>query len=245
MIQLLVSRHGPSLLLLALGVLVLVRLARALPWSPRPGRRSLPRCESGAAATLGFVLVFPFFVMILLVVAQFALLVHARILVSYAAFAAARSAVVWADAEREVAVAQAEDAAAVALLPVSPSYFERLGLPNPPVPSSSLLLVHAGDYGSVAGDSSLGRVWRRFWRLGGKRTYARLWTRVELEPEDPGPQDPLTATVSYRFYLSVPYADGVFAALPGGSRLPPFPTLSMRDSVTLLNQGRVRTESVE
>lgn len=86
----------PWLGMLAAAVLVawlLVRLSGArLAW----GRlRSLHRDQGGAVQSLSFVLVLPFFVMVMLFIVQISQLMMATAVVQYAAFAAARAAVVW------------------------------------------------------------------------------------------------------------------------------------------------------
>ncbi len=55
----------------------------------------LHRDQSGAVQSLSFVLTLPLFVMILLFIVQLSQLTICRVVVEYAAFAAARSAVVW------------------------------------------------------------------------------------------------------------------------------------------------------
>jgi hypothetical protein len=61
-----------------------------------PGKlRRLHRCEEGSVQTLSFVLTLPFFIMLLLFIVQVADLMIAIGLIHYAAFAAARSAIVW------------------------------------------------------------------------------------------------------------------------------------------------------
>ena len=57
--------------------------------------RRLHRDQLGSAQTLSFVLTLPFFVMIMLFIVQVSQLMIGAIVVHYAAFAAARSAIVW------------------------------------------------------------------------------------------------------------------------------------------------------
>ena len=57
--------------------------------------RSLHRCEEGSVQSLSFVLTLPFFVMIIMLIVQASHIMIANIVVQYAAFASARSAVVW------------------------------------------------------------------------------------------------------------------------------------------------------
>lgn len=232
---------------LLVALVLLYRVSRAIPWRRRqrsPG--TAIRCESGAATTLDFILVFPTFVMILLIVVQLALLINATIFVRYSAFLAARSAIVWMESDVELARKHAEQAAEIGLIPVSPSHLPGGNPPLPiPSPSVTLLLLHAPNYGSIQEDGLFGRVVRRTLRLTSKRNHSRQMTDVTLTPEHPGAGEPLTATVRYRFYLSIPYADGFFAALPGGSYFPAWPTMEITDSVTLINQGKVVTKEIE
>ena len=95
---------GALLAAALLAALLLVRMSRA-SWSP--GRlRTLHRDQAGAVQTLSFVLTLPFFVMILLLIVQVSQLMIGMVVVHYAAYAAARSAVVWIPA----AVASGEEA---------------------------------------------------------------------------------------------------------------------------------------
>jgi TadE-like protein len=178
---------------------------------------------------LDFVLTFPFFVMILLIVIQFALMVNARIVVSWAAFAAARSAVVWTDEGLEEANRRAQQAAAVACTAISPSE-----LTPPSVDLGTLLLVAHGNT----------IVPRRFLRAPRMHSYALSATKVEVkagnEKGEIGPHDLVTVTVTYQFHLAVPYADGIFSRAFGGWHQGG-PAMPIRDSYSLLNEGRVLT----
>jgi hypothetical protein len=184
----------------------------------------------GGTAVLDFVLTLPFFAMSVMIVVQTALLVNARLLVGYAAFAAARSAVV----SRE----HATDAAALACLPISPG----VGGPIATLSGAKVALAFIG------GSDPL----RRIARAGAKYEYALAATSVELSGiEDPARAAPITATVSYRFYLSVPYAGAIFAALLGGTMpAPPGFTgggslsyADLSESFTLVNQGKLHAGS--
>jgi hypothetical protein len=193
----------------------------------------------GGTAVLDFVLTLPFFAMSVMIVVQTALLVNARLVVGYAAFAAARSAVVWVPAgDLDVAREHATDAAALACLPISPG----VGGPIATLSGAEVALAFIG------GSDPL----RRIARAGAKYQYALAATSVELSGiEDPAQAAPITATVSYRFYLSVPYAGAIFAALLGGTMpAPPGFTgggsLSYADlgeSFTLVNQGKLHAGS--
>jgi hypothetical protein len=65
--------------------------------------RRVHRCESGGVQTLSFVLTLPLFVMLVLFIIQVSQLMIAIAVVHYAAFAAARSAIVWLPAETSLA----------------------------------------------------------------------------------------------------------------------------------------------
>jgi len=82
------------LLLASLAVaLWLIRLSRA---KPEPARlRRLHADQQGGVESLSFVLTLPLFVMVMLWIVQISQLMIGQIVVEYAAFAAARAAVVW------------------------------------------------------------------------------------------------------------------------------------------------------
>jgi len=87
---------SPWLALLLVSLLcaaVLVRLSRCRLQLARV--RRLHRDQQGSAQSLSFVLTLPFFVMIMLFIVQVSQLMIGTIVVHYAAFAAARSAIVW------------------------------------------------------------------------------------------------------------------------------------------------------
>ena len=80
-------------LVLAACLVWLIRISRA---RLRLGRlRGLHRDQRGGVQSLSFVLTVPFFVMVMLLIVQASQLMIGTIVVHYAAFAAARSAVVW------------------------------------------------------------------------------------------------------------------------------------------------------
>ena len=82
--------------LLAASVLAAWLLARLSGGRLQLGRlRLLHRDQGGAVQSLAFVLVLPFFVMILLFIIQVSQVMIGTVAVHYAAFAAARSAIVW------------------------------------------------------------------------------------------------------------------------------------------------------
>ena len=76
---------------------VLVRLSGAKLNLKR--LRNVGRCDRGSVQSLSLVLTLPLFVMIVLFILQVSQLMVARIIVEYAAFAAARAAIVWIPAQ--------------------------------------------------------------------------------------------------------------------------------------------------
>lgn len=240
----LLSRHLPALASCVAGALLCLRLWRMLPLDgPRGGVRGFTAREESGTVMLDFILTFPFFLMILLIVIQFALMVNARIVVSWAAFAAARSAVVWTDGGMEVAAQRAKAAAAVACTAVSPAV--GLFVPEPPL---VLLVLHGGEASRLPGSEML----RRSFKVSGKHLYATSATEVEVTSDDLGaveegtegtlgPHDPVTVAVTYQFHLAVPYADGIFSHAFGGWHRG-LPVVPISESVTLNNEGKVRTE---
>jgi hypothetical protein len=64
--------------------------------------KSLHRDEAGAVQSLSFVLTLPVFVMIMMLIVQVSQVMIATVVVHYAAFAAARAAIVWIPAETNV-----------------------------------------------------------------------------------------------------------------------------------------------
>jgi len=207
-------------------VVLLVALAKA---ARRRARR--PAGESGVAI-LEFALVLPWVLFLVLMMAQSALLMVGHMSVSYAAFCAARSAVVYVPANREAEsneppneldddpdystkMAAIKEAAVWALLPVSSGH---RALPS-------------GDYGTVA--DGLEGLFAQYqmdaprWMIdlvGRKIGYARDYTTITLEPPENGLEydqaEDLHVLVQHTFYLSIPYASAVYARLaPAGVEL--------------------------
>ncbi len=61
--------------------------------------RELPECQDGGVQSLSFVMTLPLFIMIVMLIVQISQLMIGMIAVNYAAFAAARAALVWIPAE--------------------------------------------------------------------------------------------------------------------------------------------------
>jgi hypothetical protein len=197
-----------SALLAAWTIFALVRLLR------RSGRNDLRRLavEEKGAAAVEFALSAPVLLALVLLVIQFALVAVARRAVEGAAFAAARSAVVWipdddgegANRLRLVGTSAKRDrierAAALALLPAAPAGEAGAGGSEPDVAEPLRALARETEMASA------GELVRRY-------AAARSRLRVEVRTPDRtgsagvlnvNPNDPLTVTVVYDCPLHVP-----------------------------------------
>jgi hypothetical protein len=206
------------------------------PGEARRARRFIRRGER-ASALFDFVLTFPLFLMIVLIIVQMALMINARLVVGWAAFAAARSAVVSSEGGIDAARREAEAAAAIGTLPIAPSS------PLHELPDLRVLpLLIAGNENPELPGSQMGRRWLR---TAGKLGGARALTDVEISGADRygrfSPRSPVTVTVLHRYQLRVPWAGGALAALVGRRGLYG-PEVVIDETVTLVNQGRIHTE---
>ena len=165
----------------------------------------------------------PFFV-VLMGVMQYAMASLARVSVEYAAFAAARAAVVWLPREEPGTGGDPSTAAAYPLIPVSP----------------------AVDHGKVSVAEYLGNS-QIMSQLDARAGYARGATVVDVSPEHPGWNDDVTVEVSYLYSCKIPIGKQImchrFGDLPAAARgrfsgAYPGWYLLMRATHTLTNQGR-------
>lgn len=193
-----------------------------------------PRGATAGSTTMEFTLAFPVFLVSVLVTIQTALLMHAQVVVDYAAFAAARSASVWvADLDRPQvtfdsgsAEGEAQErvlqAAVLATVPISPK-LNQLNLPfniaNPLAPfaqqvegSLLQLIARLPDAGQGVATLALDTATR--W------PYATWGTSVTLTAQREGCDDePLRVTVEHRFRMGVPFAGWALARGLGGYKL--------------------------
>jgi len=216
-------RCGALLMICAMALQVVLT---AMVRLGRRGRRFSATDERGVAV-VEFTLLFPIAMAIVLVMVQTALVMAGNLVVHYAAYSAARSAVVAIPMDtareyrNELALEGASDkrlrirrAAVLALLPAAGSPGEAN-----PASSESDALGDAMATISEAYDEPIPG-----W-IGGKlaRKYAyaddEANTVIEVEPPafpeahdgDYGPREDIRVTVTHRLYLPVPYACRVFA----------------------------------
>ena len=229
--------RGPlCLAIIAAGVVALLLAGRTLdrlsPAAPR-GRRlatALARLRSDdGTATVEFVLVFPVALVILLTLLQSVLVFSGNLFVNYAAYTAARAAIVHAPTGgiggggalifEGPAMAHVRHAAAMALVPVSGredasssdanafvaglqdyySFYEQ----QPPAWVSGI----AGQRFAYAVEHTSVHPYRVSVLRSGGIDLERL--RVD-ESIGYGPKDPVALGVSHRLNLSIPYVSGIF-----------------------------------
>jgi hypothetical protein len=192
------------------------------------------RLGDRGTSELEFALALPFFLISVLTTVQMALMVNAALVVDYAAFCAARSAAVWvpqtlpdepantmADPEQNDSEKwrRIRGAATIACTPIAPrlSQFAFGFLPRPPVAIGAAFRELSTINGTNVGGLSL--------PLGvdalDKWLYADLYTDVALldgggEASLQFPADaPITARVTHRFYMNVPFAGQAIGAVVG------------------------------
>jgi hypothetical protein len=210
--------------------------------------RTLATAEDGAVAA-EFALAAPILLALVLVAVQFALVAASRRAVEGAAFAAARSAVVWVPADHGEGAnhlllsggsekrERIERAAALVLLPVAPS--------SPPEDGTAAGREDTGpdvtgplrDLARETGLADPDDVVRRY---AAARARLRVAVRIADEPGRgaallAGPSDPLTVRVTYACPLHVPLAArflGVRDARTGGFQADLTATCTMRNEGT-------------
>ncbi len=216
-------------LLLGTG-LVLYVLMGAMWRLGREGRSRRSGSQAGTAA-IEFALVFPFALSIVLVMIQSMLVVSGNLAVHYAAYMAARSAVVW--------------------VPEKVSYEEPRNVVSDPLASAKFHRIRsaavyalmpvaagksgAGGTGASGGAATVREGVGRYFELSGwgqprwietmleaKFRYAWDYTEVVLYPPADGPaygdHEDLRVQVRHMLYLSVPYAKLIFGReLPAGN----------------------------
>lgn len=184
------------------------------------------RDGQGGTAMIEFVLVFPMALLMVLLLVQGMLLMAGNLCVHYAAFCAARSAVVEVPyttaAEPHNVVAGMEGsekytrirgAAVYAVMPVSCG--------DASMPDQHLVLQDGLDKFFQASNSQT-----PYWvgaQLGRKWLYAEEYTKVDLLPPANGDKyaknEDITVTVQHTFYLSIPYARRIFSLGNDGVRM--------------------------
>jgi hypothetical protein len=190
-----------------------------------------PRSARSGSTTLEFTLAFPAFLVSVFTAAQTALLMHAQVVVDYAAFTAARSASVWigpmAASEHfdrssgvDEARARVLRAATLTCVAISPGVRQLVsfGMSATPVGLGAALrdgALSVAPAASSVTELALDVVER--W------PYASAYTGITLQAHGDaacGGTDPrVTVTVEHRYRMPVPFAGPLLARMLGGGRL--------------------------
>ncbi len=188
----------------------------------RTRRENRPRPTEAGTAAIEFALLFPFALMIVLVMIQSMLLAVGNLAVHHAAYAAARSAVVWVPENLSH-----DEPRNITASPESSAKFHRVRL----AAVYAVMPVSAGNGGPGGSDPGSAAIIQdgleRFWQLygssaprwvqtmlEGKCHYAWNFTEVSLSPPSDGnaygDHETLRVQVRHTLYLSVPYANRIF-----------------------------------
>jgi hypothetical protein len=230
-----ISSHGPApgLLLIWAGSVIL--LAGALVAASRRVRANLPklllawRGEEGFAYSLSFILTIPFLMLIVALVIETTLLLAVHTGTFYAAYAGARSAIVWATAQPAgTSDTRVRIAVVHALMPfASGNPVHQEGLDSHV--DADTRFAYMGLYHAYCPDGPLGDGY-----LLCKLVYAHHALALHFEP--PAKWDsPITATVRYEhpFHWQI-IGRALGHPAPWGS---PYYTYTVQASVTLQNEG--------
>lgn len=211
--------------LVALGALAigLLRAARRNS-AERRAWRGLNRCEAGAAYSLSYMLTIPLIALIICLVVDLTLILVAKIGTVYAAYAAARTAVVWVPSGVSPGTAKDKvDAAAQnAMTPFASSNAHHRPISSPP-PSG---LVYYAAHKSFAENPA------DFDYIGWKWLYASWATKVTVDGGTDYKKD-VTVTIDYRAPFHMPAVGRIF----GSPTLFGFYTTNIRTVVKLENQA--------
>ncbi len=192
------------------------------------GRR---RHGQAGSTTLEFTLAFPSFLVSVFTAAQTALLMHAQVIVDYAAFTAARSASVWiaemGTSERIDSGTQADEprarvlrAATLGCVAISPNVRQLVGLrvSRPPTGLGSALRENA-----PLGPAPEPSVATLTQDVVERWPYASAYTAVLIQARGAtgcrGTDPRVTVTVEHKYRMPVPFVGPALARMLGGGRL--------------------------
>ncbi|MCE5276736.1 MAG: TadE family protein [Planctomycetaceae bacterium] len=210
----------------ALGLAGIVVVLRALGRGARVAGVSIA-ADEGGGAMLEFVMVLPIALMLVLLMIQSSLLMVGNVCVHYAAYCAARTAVVtvplYAGADEPhnfvglSPSAKTERIRRAAVWAVTPVSCSSPDLPPRDAELNAPLANLFDEYGAAA-PTWIGEIISR------KRQYADRYTSIQLDDPAAGRQtlyadnENIAVTVQHTFYLSVPYAGWLFAKMDSDNR---------------------------
>jgi len=232
-----VSSIWPLTVVAIILLLITFRLTKAMAANARQVNASLQLDEQSGTSAVEFVLVLPVLTVLLLMILQIALVVQAKFVVNYAAFCAARSAIVLipqdvsgdgpfeprnrlGDPERSNKVEIVQRAAAFPLTSISPlpGVSAVRGLPVLTNPEVMLELAKLAPFDVEP--SMMGQVMLRApYAYHTKNTAVKVFTSQGAESGNFQEHDWVTVKVQYRYYLTVPFAKRLFGTAYSGNPL--------------------------
>jgi hypothetical protein len=196
--------------------------------------RHIARDEEGAAYTLSYVMVIPMYALLICAIVEMALMLTCKLGTTYAAYAAVRSASVWASAaEWEKAEQKAKTAAIQAMVPFASG--------TQPLLNTVVTGEAPDDATGAAVDAPLYIAAYELYAkkpvsleyLGKKYAYATLHTKVEIEGPPENWDSEITAKVTYNFPFNVPGVGRIMGKRGIDGRF----YFSISSIVTLPNEG--------
>ncbi len=168
----------------------------------RSGLLDFLQNEQGSAYTLSYVMVLPFVAVLVMLTAETAMILLTKLGTSYAAYAAARTAIVWEpSASEEVTIQKATQAAAQAITPFANglSSDTKTNLGTAPLEEDYVKVLQA----SSGTKASMGYVRKKY-------RYSQNATSVSVvKVQNGGEAEPweydLQCTVEYRYAFHVPF----------------------------------------
>jgi Flp pilus assembly protein TadG len=201
----------------------------SMTWLGRcAGRR---RHGQSGSTTLEFTLAFPSFLVSVFTAAQTALLMHAQVIIDYAAFAAARSASVWiadvATSERLDHSTQADEprarvlrAATLGTVAISPNVRQLAGFHVSRPPAGLGAAVRESASAGPAPQPSVATLTQD---VVERWPYASAYTAVLIQASGlagcRGTDPRVTVTVEHKYRMPVPFVGPALARMLGGGRL--------------------------
>ena len=225
-----VSSIWPLTILAIALALIAVRLGKAIARSHRPLQNRQPDPQSGTSA-VELVLVLPPLTVLLVMILQIALIVQAKFVVNYAAFCAARSAIVIIpDAVSANGVNEGHNYLA------NPNRSEKLEIIHraAALPLTAVSPMPSFSYPIITDPNSLGELFKLApFDVGPRSMMAQVMLRAAYayHPENTAVKvltadgsesgafrehDWVTVKVSYRYYLAVPFAKRLFGTTYSG-----------------------------
>jgi hypothetical protein len=219
-----------------IGAVVALSLAlrRLLSGTRASDWRRLAAAEEGAAYSLAYVLTFPLFMLLVCVIIECTLALVVKTGTVYAAYAAARSAIVWESAKPQLAELQVQRAAVNAMVPFASSDRRYAPASNSPGEASDYVRAYR-KYANGPGSDAY---------LTAKYAYAASATRVSVSPSlgAAGAEEELAATVSYDMPFHIPGIGKVVAALGSGSAWFDKNVYTITSTIALQNEGPLGPE---